>query len=343
MDLPPGSRKRMPSDWTPPSPAWAADFSAASEPLIMAYFGTEVRSAKCEHYDTIGGFLTAASDAPGAVEHAKYVNREGCETIISIAYWTSRDQFEAWRASSGFSDWWNNPARLQEPNGYFYEVLKLPPNNFETLFSTQHPVGVGKIAAAVTGPIQKHNYWGSMRDRIEKSATDDLVSQYGTVLPRLGRADTIGKRLRVKAPGNLAIIRSGQDWTDCKEAELATYDESIRPVLAKAMAFLLDHPDETGCCELRFAQETDAHGTPLERTFGLGYFLTLAHLEQWASSHPTHLEIFKRFIAMLQQNKFQVNLRLWHEVSVLPSNDQLFEYINCSPGTGLLPYFSSSE
>jgi aldoxime dehydratase len=332
----------MPPDWTPPVPAWAADFSASSEPVVMAYFGTQIRSGKCAHYEIIGGFL-AASGAPATFEHAKYRDREGCETIISIAYWKGRNQFEAWRASSGFDDWWNDPARLQEPNGFFHEVLMLPADHFETLFSTQSPVGVGNIATEVIGPIRKHNYWGSMRDRIAKSETDDLVSQYDTVLPRLGRKDTIGRRLRVSAPANLAIIRSGQDWTDCDNAELATYDESIRPVLAKAMGFLLDHPDETGCCTLRFAQETDAQGTGLKRTFGLGYFLTLAHLEDWASSHPTHLEIFKRFIAMLQQKKFEVKLKLWHEVSVLPSNDQLFEYINCSPGTGLLPYFPSSE
>ena len=89
--------------------------------------------------------------------------------------------------------------------------------------------------------------------------------------------------------------------------------------------------------------ETDAQGMPLKRSFGLGYFLTLGHLEQWAASHPTHLAIFARFIAMLRQYKFKVGLRLWHEVSVLPQGDQIFEYINCNPATGLLPYFPTED
>jgi hypothetical protein len=58
------------------------------------------------------------------------------------------------------------------------------------------------------------------------------------------------------------------------------------------------------------------------RSFGLGYFLTPGHFEQWAASRPTHLAIFARFIAMLRQYKFKVGLRLWHEVSVLPQGDR---------------------
>jgi hypothetical protein len=45
------------------------------------------------------------------------------------------------------------------------------------------------------------------------------------------------------------------------------------------MNFLRDHPDETECCDLRFAEETGNDGSQLRKTFGFGYFLTLAHLE----------------------------------------------------------------
>ena len=37
----------------------------------------------------------------------------------------------------------------------------------------------------------------------------------------------------------------------------------------------------------------------------------------------------------------QLDLQLWHEVAVLPHKEQLFEYVNCHPGTGLLPFFES--
>lgn len=94
---------------------------------------------------------------------------------------------------------------------------------------------------------------------------------------------------------------------------------------------------------MRFAQETDREGMPLKRTFGLGYFLTLGHLEKWAATHPTHLAIFSRFLTMVRKYGVDLKLRLWHEVSVLPGGGQIFEYINCNPETGLLPYFPAQE
>jgi aldoxime dehydratase len=109
------------------------------------------------------------------------------------------------------------------------------------------------------------------------------------------------------------------------------------------MTFLRDHPDETGCCDLRFAEETDRDGATLKKTFGFGYFLTLAHLEKWSSTHPTHLAIFAKFLTMVREQGADLKLKLWHEVSVLPSTDQVFEYVNCHPDTGLLPYFPSVE
>jgi aldoxime dehydratase len=103
-------------------------------------------------------------------------------------------------------------------------------------------------------------------------------------------------RLRVKAPKNFTVIRSGQDWSDCEGVELAQYSDSVRPAPVEGMTFLPNHPDETGCCDLRFAAETNRDGSPLKKTFGLGYFLTLGHLEKWAATHPTHLAIFSKFL-----------------------------------------------
>ena len=338
------SRKKMPEGWNPPAPAFAADFSAKPGTMVMAYFGTQVRSGGHDHYRTINGFMKAA-DAPGNVEYAKSIDRKGIETIITAAYWPNPEAFEKWEASSGFSKWWNDSARLREPNGYFFEVLKVPTDRFETIFSTQHlkdMIGVARITDRVNGPVREHNYWGSMRDRITKSESDDFVSPYGTTMPHLGAKETANKRIRVKVPENLAVIRSGQDWIDCRGAELASYDESIRPKLTEGMMFPRDNPDAAGCCDLRFARETDAAGNEIKRSFGFGYFLTLGHLEHWAESHPTHLAIFRNFIAMLQQYQFKVDLRLWHEVSVLPAG-HVFEYINCHPDTGVLPYFPAIE
>jgi aldoxime dehydratase len=46
---------------------------------------------------------------------------------------------------------------------------------------------------------------------------------------------------------------------------------------------------------------------------------------------------------MVREYGKDLKLNLWHEVSVLPSERQIFEYLNCHHDTGLLPYFPSTE
>jgi aldoxime dehydratase len=335
------SPRRMPRGWQPPAPAWAASFAQQTTPVVMAYFGNQLGSREVEQLaDPMQHFFDDA-DAPVNLERSSYVDRAGCRTLISAAYWIDPASYEKWKGQSGFDGWWNDAARMSDGHGHFREILTLPTNRFETIFSSGTLVGVAKTGAPLVGPIREHNYWGSMRDRIQLSADDDLVSAYGDLLPRLGTNETLGHRLRVRVPENLAVIRSGQDCTDCAGAELETYDNSVRPALLEGMNFLRDHPDETGCCDLRFAQEINRGGTPTKKTFGLGYFLTLGHLEKWAATHPTHLAIFSRFVSMVREYGEDLKLKLWHEVAVLPAAGQVFEYINCHPGTGLLPYFPS--
>jgi aldoxime dehydratase len=333
----------LPPDWTPPAPAWAVSFAQQTKPVVMAYFGTQLpaRDGKAVA-PPILKFFTGA-DAPLNFENARFIDRSGRANLITSAYWTDPASYERWRQSSGFESWWNDRARTSDSAGHFREILTIPPDRFETIFSLGIIIGVAKVGGPVVGPIREHSYWGSMRDRILASANDDLRSSYGERLPREGSSATQGRRLRVAVPGNLAVIRSGQDWTAVTGDELAEYNESVRPALVEGMTFLRDNPHETGCCDLRFAEETDNDGAPLMKSFGLGYFLTLGHLEKWASTHPTHLAIFSRFLKMVPKYGADLKLRLWHEVSVLPASGQDFEYINCHPDTGLLPYFKSEE
>lgn len=336
--------KRMPPDWQPPVPAWSADIATPSGQLVMAYLATQLRNGdEAEHRRRMSGFL-AAGNAPDRVEQARFADRRGVANAVSIAYWTSPARYAAWRAGSGYEGWWRDAQRLHDANGHFEEVLTLPVERLETLFSSgERPAGVGATVPKLKGPVREHNYWGSMRDRLALSARDDLAGPYGEALPRLGATNTEGRRLRVFPPENLAVIRSGQDWSQCGDAELRSYDGSVRPALVEGMRYLSEHSDETGCCDMRFAAEVAGDGTPLKQAFGLGYFLTLGHLERWAASHPTHLAIFHRFIDMAKQHDGRLGLRLWHEVSVLPGAGQSFEYVNCHAETGLLPYFPSEQ
>jgi aldoxime dehydratase len=333
--------RRMPLDWTPSDPAWAASFDAQATPVVMAYFGTQLAEGDtAPRAHSIREFF-ASEHAPANVESASYLDRVGRRNLVSVAYWTDPARYERWNAH--FDRWWNDPARLNDGVGYFREVLIVPRERFETIFSNDYFIGVAKLGGPQVGPIREHGYWGSMRDRLPISSDDDLVNDYGEAMPHLGASSTIGRRLRVKAPENLAVIRSGQDWTECEGTQRAFYDESIAPTLRDAMHSLRDNPIDTGCCEMRFAQHIDSAGAAVTKTFGLGYFLSLAHLERWAATHPKHLAILGHFMKMAREYRAGLRLKLWHEVSVLPAAGQLFEYTNCHPETGLLPYFPATE
>jgi aldoxime dehydratase len=68
----------------------------------------------------------------------------------------------------------------------------------------------------------------------------------------------------------------------------------------------------------------------------VSYWRDLADLETWAKSHATHARIFDAFMAYMAEFGNQAQLRLYHEVTVLPREAQFFQYSNCHPGTGML-------
>jgi len=75
---------------------------------------------------------------------------------------------------------------------------------------------------------------------------------------------------------------------------------------------------------------------------GMGYFLTLGHLEKWAPMHPTHLAIFARFLTIVREYGKDLKLKLWQGFCTALRRPD-FAYLNCHHDTGLLPYFSSTE
>ena len=190
----------------------------------MAYFGIQTNPAIEPQNDVqIRQFFTG-TDAPANDEAATYVDRAGFRTVILSAYWTAPARYESWQESSGFPAWWRDPSRLDDRRGYFREILTVSPNRFETIFTRNCLVGLANTGGCpMVGPIREHNYWGSMRDRILVSADNELRSEYGDRLPRLGAPSTLNRRLRVRFPENLAVIRSGQDWTNCEGSELVQF------------------------------------------------------------------------------------------------------------------------
>ncbi len=266
--------------------------------------------------------------------------------------------------------------RRRRQRGWFREVFFPSADRLETLFTNPSvPEGAAHLRECVSGPVRDHAYWGGARDRLAAAQTDALAgepraetgsgrSAGDDPTPTLARNEdedeekkkeeeeeeknSGAKRCgRVRVPGrrNLVVIRSGQDWRDARPEERRLYLGTMRPTLARGMDFLRDRGGEVGCYSCRFMDVVGGGGgggagaeggTTTDRAFALAYFDDLASLERWSRHHPTHLEIFGGFFRYMRSLDNDITLRLFHEVLVLEPGQQLFEYVGCHDGTGML-------
>jgi len=182
----------------------------------------------------------------------------------------------------------------------------------------------------MSGEVQEHAYWGGMRDRIPLSQTSEMAPA--------GTAQAIrnGSRIRVVAHDNACLIRSGQDWGDTEASERKMYLEDVEPILREGMDFLRDNGRSIGCYANRYMTVVASDGTPTEKSYGMSWWKSLAALERWAESHPTHVRIFGAAMKYLSTLGPAAKLRLYHEVTVARADEQLFEYVDCHPQTGML-------
>ena len=145
-----------------------------------------------------------------------------------------------------------------------------------------------------------------------------------------------GERLRVKPHDNICLIRSGQDWSDTDAAERKMYLDDVEPVLREGMDFLRDDGRSIGCFANRYMTVLDGNGQPTEKSYGMSWWKSLAALERWSESHPTHVRIFGAAMKYLSSLGPAAKLRLYHEVTVARATDQFFEYRGCHDRTGML-------
>ncbi|GAB7527598.1 phenylacetaldoxime dehydratase family protein [Pseudomonas sp. 3A(2025)] len=323
-----------PPGYQPPYPAWSARFDPLIGQVVMACFGVQSQQAiGLNDLSPITAYFSA-SQGPRYWDSARCVDAAGFHTCIAIAYWTDVTAFDAWRCDSGFGQWWQDPAREDGPLGWFMEVVCPTAERFETVFSAADvPEGITHLASHMSEPILEHAYWGSARDRLPLAQTEALTGNHAPIAAEYLRPG------RVRLPGrdNLCLIRSGQDWSSTTGKERDLYLNDVQPVLRTGMTFLRDEGKDIGCLNCRFMQALDSQtGEPVEKTFGLAWFDDLANLERWAKTHPTHVAIFGGFMQYVQTLNFQIQLRLYHEVAVIPADAQYFEYLNCHADSGLL-------
>ncbi len=335
--------KKMPKDWRPPVDAWQAEFTDEQHERVIAYFGVQFRVG-ADVGDFLDHFTPADSNSarPATMTRARHVDASGYENVCFITYWHSLTDYQQWWDGSGFGEWWAADSRLREAFGLWREVYAVTPARFETLFSSRNPTGIARLGNPFGEPLLEHNYWGGMRDRMRASSIDGdpLESSAETVEQAAELRSTRGARITVPVPENLCLIRSGQDYRACPPGELCDYLDIVHPNLVAGMAFLRDHPAESGCISCRFMDETHLDGTSAGQSFGLALFVSMTHLEEWARNHSSHLAIFNSFFRMIEKRQGNLQLRLWHEVLVTNSDGTTCEYVNCHPRTGLLPFFT---
>jgi len=330
LETPRTRHRRVPDDYRPPYPSFVARYKPAVTRVVMAYFGVQSRderaAAATQALAEISG-LFAGEGGPVHWDCARYVDQAGHGNIVSVAYWDDITRFDAWFAPA--REAWTG--RQRDGVGTFVEVLRPTVARHETLFSSLgRPEGVAAIADGMSGEVQEHAYWGGMRDRVPLSQTDPM-SPGGA--PELIRD---GARLRVKAHDNLCLIRSGQDWSDTEASERKLYLDDVEPVLREGMEFLRDEGLAIGCYANRYMQVLRADGSVSEKSYGQSWWKSLAALERWAESHPTHVRIFGAAMKYLSTLGPSAKLRLYHEVTVAAADEQFFEYMNCHAKTGML-------
>jgi aldoxime dehydratase len=329
--------KRVPDDYQPPYPSFVARYKPGVSRVVMAYFGIQYRGAAplaaIEALKEIAA-LFSGEDGPSHWDRAHHVDQAGYETIVTAAYWDNVARFDAWFAPA--RETWTGKTR--EGIGAFIEVLRPTVARHETLFSSlDRPEGVAALADGMSGEVQEHAYWGGMRDRIPLSQTDPM-SPGGA--PELIRD---GARLRVKAHDNLCLIRSGQDWSDTEASERKLYLNDVEPVLREGMEFLRDDGVAIGCYANRYMHVLASDGSVSEKSYGQSWWKSLAALERWAESHPTHVKIFGAAMKYLSTLGPSAKLRLYHEVTVAAVDEQFFEYLNCHAKTGMLAAVETAD
>ncbi|KAF2641504.1 phenylacetaldoxime dehydratase [Massarina eburnea CBS 473.64] len=336
-----------PPNYEPPFPSYCARFPAKMESLVLAIIGAQYASSSSNDgagISTIKKFMTGAPDAvrPSFWEVAAVTDKKGAYNIAVLAYWPGADIQKKWAEGSGFQTWWDALDAEQEKHGWFVEVLSPSLERFETVFSNHSaPEGAANMQESISGEMEEHGYWGSMRDRLAAAQADKLVGGKRDIVDGEQKAEvgkTTAKRVRVSGKGNLCVIRSGQDWASTLPDERKLYLETMHPVLIQGMNFLRDNGREIGCYSMNLwdVVDTDTSKADKEKTFGLGFFDDIASLEFWSKSHQTHINIFGGFLMYAKKLDFQLSLKLFHEVFVLQPDQQFFEYVNCHEGTSML-------
>lgn len=293
--------------------------------------------------------LCAEEYGPDQIERAHFVDPDGYESDVLMAYWIGRENFLKWNTSQRVVTWWKELSLDPASDlGVWRELMSPPRERF------QHSSFIDKRAAiALLFPLVRSphfGYTGSGRDRYEASKYDDFDTPYAEVPDAVIR-ETRGKRIRITSPDNLYFTREGQRWDGATEDDRVKWHTEVDPAIGQWIRTLQTEPKETGSLSLRPCREQDVNtGEEIERQSQFGFVLSRRYIEHAARTHPSHLSLLKSWFSFSNDVAIRSEasgigsfVHIWVEGHILKSGELDAQYVNCHPRTGLLPYFDASE
>lgn len=329
----------------PAAPRFTLRWSEPVSTIVSQYFGMQKLDRDWSWQANFFHRVVASfgeDDGAAAYEIMRFEDDAGYTNAVVVSYWTDATRHARWSANSSLSRWLDDDTRVGDEAGYWRETIAVPYDRHETIYSAPHyRIGVGRLPDTAVENMTTNGYFGAARDRLPVSAIDALESPWPE-LPPAHAVPSLGRRLFAAVPLNMTAIRSGQFWEAAGQEQLVDYTVNLQPKLMRGMQHLAEQRRDNGTLTLRVMTNLSPEGAERRETSVLGYFLSLDKLEVWARSHETHLDIYRHAIAMNRLYAARREVVTWHEVFIMLGGT-MFEYINCHPLTGLLPYSQTYE
>jgi aldoxime dehydratase len=326
-----------PVSFVPKTVSISSRFDVDVKEIVMLVFGVQTKpvdgaqppQARVCVLGTIQQAL-AKVQGPEHFDVCAFKDQCGYQTDQIVAYWKSKAQYDQWQGDLA-QDWWFQPARITPDVGVYKEEYVIDVRRTETTFSHSHPEGYSHLASAWSGPTDKHEYYGSARDRIPASQTDALKATGTLHVTKNDGAQLV----HVTGHDNVCLLRSGQVWKMSCPQEGADQEANLRPALRTAMTDLTMNGQAKGCYFNRFMAKTSGDKV-LDSTLSFSAWRSLADLEQWTRTSREHGQLFALGVQHYDKHGDDAALELYHELYVLPQNAQDYCYYNCHAQTGML-------
>ncbi|KAJ5767228.1 uncharacterized protein N7511_004844 [Penicillium nucicola] len=278
----------------------------------------------------------------------------GFSSTIFVAYWQQETEYRKWWRSEPVKQFWNS---LPDNAGFWREKLAFPASR--VLAETNHHIKNGFSHVADFEPlVEKTGYWGSYRDRIEESTSDDkLSSPFELAVPTEEHRPRIslGRTMIEKFPDNICFVVEGQDYGSMDSTEQDYWFENLENLCDDWVMTTITTGHKDGILSARLCHETASgpikptatkntvlkpKALTLNRRVQYFYFLDMSYMERIGRKYKTHVTLRRKFMEVygpggpMEGGK----LILWVDLGILKGHNMEAEYVGCFEGTGFLAY-----